>query len=54
MEPPPNRIDRNQIMLVIRTPDAVAKIKRAHARGKPVDVGPGGTVSVVLAPFRMD
>jgi hypothetical protein len=53
-DPPPNRIDRNQIMLVTRTPEAASKIMRARARGKPVDVGSGGGASVMLVPFRLD
>jgi protocatechuate 3,4-dioxygenase beta subunit len=55
-DPGPNRVtrDRNQLMLIDPTPEAMAKIHRARGRGKQVQVNPAGTISVSLSPVRMD
>ena len=52
--PPPNRIDRDQVMLIDRTPEAIQRIMDVRARGKIVDVGPSSAISVSLVPIGMD
>ena len=51
---PPTRVDRDGMLLITRTPDAIGRILRTRARGKQVEVGSGGAASVSLTPIRMD
>jgi hypothetical protein len=52
--PPPGDIYMDDILEINRTPDALGKILRARSRGKQVEVGSNGNVSVSLAPIDLN
>jgi len=54
VDPGPNRIGRAQMMLIDPTPEAMARIRRARAHGKHVEVTSSRMTSVSLSPILMD